>query len=166
VTSAPAEVILPAVPNAPRSLTEGETRLCASVFGAAVDYSKARVANSKFIFFQPSNTTMAPRGTIHFHPKSGIYYEDFSTAPLGVQGLFIHEMTHIWQHQKGIPLLIKRHPFCRYDYALKPGQQFEKYGLEQQAEIIRHAFLLRHRAIISAAPPLAQYETLLPFKPA
>ena len=141
-------------------------RLCASVFGDAVDYSQARVANSKWIFFQPANTTMAPRGTIHFHPKSGIYHEDFSQSPLGVQGLFIHEMVHIWQHQKGIFLPLKRHPFCRYDYALKPGQAFEKYGLEQQAEIVRHAFLLRHRAIIAAAPALAQYETLLPFRPA
>ena len=148
-----------------RPLTEGEIRMCASVFGDAVDYAKARVANSKWIFFQPSNTTMAPRGTIHFHPKSGIYHEDFSAAPLGVQGLFVHEMTHIWQHQKGIFLPIRRHPFCRYDYALKPGQSFEKYGLEQQAEIVRHAFLLRHRAIIAAAPALAQYETLLPFRP-
>jgi hypothetical protein len=149
-----------------RPLTEGETRLCASVFGAAIDYAQARVANRPWAFFQPRNTTMAPRGTIHFHPKSGIYHEDFSTAPMGVQGLFIHEMVHIWQHQKGIFLPLKRHPFCRYGYALKPGQSFDKYGLEQQAEIVRHAFLLRHRILVPAAPPLAQYESLLPFKPA
>ena len=149
-----------------RPLTEGETRLCASVFGAAIDYSLARVANSKWIFFQPAKTVMAPRGTIHFHPKSGVYSDDFSTAPLGVQGLFIHEMTHIWQHQKGIFLPLKRHPFCRYGYALKPGLAFDKYGLEQQAEIVRHAFLLRHGAAIAAAPPLGQYQTLLPFRPA
>jgi hypothetical protein len=150
----------------PRSLTPGEVNLCASVFGAAVDYGRARVANRAWAFFQPRNTTMAPRGTIHFHPRSGIYHEDFSLAPLGVQGLFVHEMVHIWQHQKGIFLPLKRHPFCRYAYALKPGQKFERYGLEQQAEIVRHAFLLRHRAVIPGAPPLAQYETLLPFTPA
>lgn len=147
-----------------RALTPGETRLAASVFGDAVDYARAGVANSKFIFFQPANTTMAPLGTIHFHPKSGIYSEDFSTAPIGVQGLFVHEMVHIWQHQKGIFLPLKRHPFCRYDYSIKPGQKFEKYGLEQQAELVRHAFLLRHRVKIEGAPPLAQYETILPFK--
>jgi hypothetical protein len=147
-------------------LTEGEVRLCASVFGGAVDYAQARVAHSKWIFFQPANTTMAPLGTIHFHPKSGLYCDDFSTAPLGVQALFVHEMVHVWQHQKGIFLPLRRHPFCRYDYALKPGQPFEKYGLEQQAEIVRHAFLLRHHALVAGAPPLAQYETLLPFRPA
>lgn len=154
------------MPHAPRPLTEGEIRLCASIFGAAIDYSLARVANAKWAFFQPANTTMAPRGTIHFHPRSGIYSDDFSTAPLGVQGLFVHEMVHVWQHQKGIFLPLKRHPFCRYGYVLKPGQPFERYGLEQQAEIVRHAFLLRHGAAIPAAPPLAQYETLLPFRPA
>lgn len=152
--------------SASRPLTPGEIRLAASVFGEAVDYGQARVANRKWAFFQPRGTTMAPRGTIHFHPKSGIYHEDFSLAPLGVQGLFVHEMVHIWQHQRGIFLPLKRHPFCRYDYAIKPGQLFARYGLEQQAEIVRHAFLLRHRAIIPGAPPLAQYETLLPFKPA
>lgn len=149
-----------------RPLSEGEIRLCASVFGCAVDYSRARVANRKWAFFQPRTVTMAPLGTIHFHPKSGIYHEDFALAPIGLQGLFVHEMVHVWQHQQGIFLPLRRHPFCRYRYALKPGQPFERYGLEQQAEIVRHAFLLRHRMTIPAAPPLAQYESLLPFTPA
>ncbi|MBO9621362.1 MAG: vgr related protein [Sphingomonas sp.] len=147
-----------------RPLTPGEVELSRAVFGDAIDYARARVANAKWIFFQPANTTMAPLGTIHFHPKSGIYHDDFSCAPLGVQGLFVHEMVHVWQHQKGIFLPVRRHPFCRYAYALQPGRPFEKYGLEQQAEIVRHAFLLRHGAEIAGAPPLAQYETLIPFR--
>ena len=52
-------------------------------------------------------------------------------------------MTHVWQAQaKGrfyLPLM--RHPFCRYDYVLKPGKPFDRYGLEQQAEIVTHRFL-------------------------
>ena len=151
-------------PMTSRPLTDGETRLAASVFGDAIDYARARVAHRKWAFFQPANTTMAPLGTIHFHPKSGLYHEDFSEAHLGVQGLFIHEMVHIWQHQKGIFLPLRRHPFCRYAYALKPGQTFERYGLEQQAEIVRHAFLLREGAAVPGAPPLAQYQSLLPFR--
>ncbi len=153
------------IPGMRRALTSGEIALAASVFGDAIDYAKARIANSKFVFFQPANTTMAPLGTIHFHPKGGLYTENFSAAPIGVQGLFIHEMTHIWQHQKGIPLLLKRHPLCRYTYAIKPGQKFEKYGIEQQAELVRHAFLLRHGIRVEGAPPLEQYETILPFEP-
>lgn len=108
---------------------------------------------------------MAPRGTIHFHPRSGIYSEDFSAAPLAVQALFVHEMTHVWQHQQGIFLPLRRHPFCRYAYAIKPGQSFEKYGLEQQAEIVRHAFLLARGVAVAGAPSLDQYRSILPFTP-
>ncbi|HLL58854.1 MAG TPA: vgr related protein, partial [Allosphingosinicella sp.] len=57
-----------------------------------------------------------------------------------------------------------RHPFCRYDYVLKPGQSFERYGLEQQGEIVRHAFLLREGVAVAGAPPLSQYESILPFR--
>ena len=86
---------------------------------------------------------MAPSGNIHFHPESGLWSEDFSKENLSLQGLFIHEMTHVWQAQtRGrwyLPLM--RHPFCRYSYRLVEGRPFDRYGLEQQAEIIRHRFL-------------------------
>ena len=148
-----------------RPLTPGETRLAGSVFGDAIDYPRVRIANRKWIFFQPPRVTMAPMGNIHFHPKGGLYRDDFAAAPLHEQGLFVHEMVHVWQHQKGIFLPLKRHPFCRYDYALHPGRPLERYGLEQQAEIVRHAFLLRSGGDVPGAAPLAQYESLLPFTP-
>ena len=106
---------------------------------------------------------MAPRGHIHFHPKGDNYLSDFGTAELGKQGLFIHEMVHVWQHQKGIFLPLKRHPFCRYDYTIKPGKPLDQYGIEQQAEIVRHAFLLRENAKVPGAPALETYRSLLPF---
>lgn len=147
-----------------RPLTEAETRLARSVFGAAIDYDRVRIANRKFIFFQPAKTVMAPMGTIHFHPKGHHYCDDFAAAGIEAQGLFIHEMTHVWQYQSGIFLPIKRHPFCRYEYALHAGWELKRYGLEQQAEIVSHAFMLRSGAILRGAPPLAQFETILPFK--
>lgn len=149
--------------TARRPLTSGEIALARSVFGNAIDYPQARVANCKWMFFQPRGVTMAPLGCIHFHPHGGHYREDFATADLDLQGHFIHEMTHIWQHQSGIFLPLRRHPFCRYDYALKPGWTLKRYGLEQQAEIVRHVFLLNAGATVPGAPPLAQYEGVLPF---
>ena len=146
-----------------RALTPGETALAASIFGDAVDYAAARIANRKWAFFQPRRTTMAPRGTIHFHPEGGLYRDDFAAAPLYLQALFVHEMTHVWQHQQGIFLPLRRHPFCRYAYAIKPGQPFHLYGLEQQAMLVQHAFLLRHGQPVPGAPPLAQYDSILPF---
>ena len=86
---------------------------------------------------------MAPSGHIHFHRNSPLWSEDFSTERVSLQALFIHEMTHVWQAQKGgrffLPLM--RHPFCRYSYRLTKGKPFGRYGLEQQAEIVRHSFL-------------------------
>lgn len=148
-----------------RSLSPGEVALARSVFGNAIDYSTVELARGKWAFFQPRHVVMAPRGCIHFHPKGDLWRDDFADAAIVLQGLFIHEMTHIWQHQRGIFLPLRRHPFCRYAYSLKPGQPFRRYGIEQQAEIARHAFLLRQGQAIPAAPPLAQYETLLPFVP-
>ncbi len=148
-----------------RPLTDAETALAASVFGDAIDYSQARIANRKWAFFQPRRVTMAPAGTIHFHPAGGLYCDDFGCVGADAQGLFIHEMTHVWQHQRGIYLPIARHPFCRYHYSLKPGWPLHRYGIEQQAEIVRHAFLLRAGRVVPGAPVVAQYESILPFRP-
>ena len=106
---------------------------------------------------------MAPCGNIHFHPRGKLWSDDFSKEPLQVQGFFMHEMTHVWQAQKGgrfyLPLM--RHPFCRYRYELVPRRPFGRYGLEQQAEIVRHVFLAGWGAGV-AAPA----RSLLPFDPA
>lgn len=148
-----------------RPLTAGEHALAASVFGDAIAYDRVAIHNRKWIFFQPRGVAMAPDGHIWFHPDGGLFREDFAAAPLGDQGLFIHEMVHVWQHQAGIVLPLRRHPFCRYEYCLKPGWRLERYGLEQQAEIVRHIFLLGRGARVVGAPPLAQYEGIVPFRP-
>ena len=146
-----------------RPLTPGEVALARSVFGDAIDYAPVTLVRRKWAFFQPRQVVMAPRGHIHFHPSGDLWRDDFACCPLDAQGLFIHEMVHIWQHQQGIYLPLARHPWCRYDYALKPGQSFRRYGIEQQAEIVRHAFLLGRGAVVAGAPALSQYETLVPF---
>ena len=146
-----------------RGLTPGEVALARSMYGDAIDYAPVRLANRKWAFFQPRDVVMAPRGCIHFHPKGNLWCEDFAGASLDQQGLFIHELCHIWQHQRGIFLPLKRHPFCRYDYTIRPGWRLERYGIEQQAEIVRHVFLLRHCAVVPGAPSLERYETILPF---
>lgn len=146
-----------------RPLTAGEIALAKSVFGAAINYAPVRIIQRKWAFFQPRETVMAPRGNLHFHPQGCRYCDDFAAGNRDSQGLFIHEMTHVWQHQTGIFLPLRRLPFARYDYAIKPGQPLVRYGIEQQAEIVRHAYLLRIGASVPGAPPLAQYESILPF---
>jgi hypothetical protein len=135
------------------------------VFGDAIDYRKVTVRRRKFFPFQPRKTTMAPRGHLHFHPLGKSYCDDFSQVPLSRAGLFVHEMTHVWQTQAQGDwyLLLHRHPFCRYGYSLKPGWTLERYGIEQQAEIVRHAFLLRNGVKLPGVADAAAYDALVKF---
>ena len=146
-------------------MSEGEIALARSVFGRAIDYSKVRIRRRKWFPFQPRRITMAPRGHLHFHPLGEHYCDDFSLVSPIRQGLFIHEMTHIWQTQAlgEWYLLLNRHPFCRYGYSLKPGWKLEQYGIEQQAEIVRHAFLLRSGVRIAGVANAAAYDLLVDF---
>ncbi|MDH7973067.1 vgr related protein [Sphingomonas sp. AR_OL41] len=133
------------------------------MFGDAIDYARVRIVRRKWAFFQPRDTVMAPLGRIHFHPKGTAYRDDFAAASLADQALFIHEMVHVWQHQSGLFLPLLRHPWCRYDYVLKPDRPLHRYGIEQQAEIVAHAFLLRQGAQVRGVTTLTAYDSVLPF---
>lgn len=149
----------------PRPLTSGEIALARDIFGDAVDYAQVRICCRKWIFFQPRHVVMAPMGWMHFHPRGDLYCEDFSSASLNLRGLFIHEMVHIWQaQQRGrwyLPLM--RHPWARYAYHLRPGWTLARYGLEQQAEIVRHYWLLKQGFPVAGAPSVEAYRAILPF---
>lgn len=146
-----------------RPLTSAERAMVGDMFGNALDPVPVRVIRRRWWWFQPRNVVMAPRGALHFHPKSDLWHPCFAQGSLAAQGLFIHEMAHVWQHQAGVNLLLRRMPFCRYDYTLRPHASLSDYNVEQQAEIIRHAFLLRQGAQWSDAPPLRELERLIPF---
>ena len=138
-----------------RHLTPGEVEIARSVFGDAIDYARVKLFKGKWWPFHPRRSAMAPMGNIWFHPDGGGWSDDFSREPLLAQGHFIHELTHVWQAQKGgrfyLPLM--RHPFCRYRFDLKPGKPFERYGLEQQAEIVRYRFLADRGYCPGPVPP-------------
>jgi hypothetical protein len=139
--------------------------LARSVFGTAIDYARVTIRRRKFFPLQPRGTTMAPRGHLHFHPFGEAYCDDFSTVSPFRAGLLIHELTHVWQTQRRGEwyLLLHRHPLCRYDYSLKPGWGLDRYGIEQQAEIVRHAFLLRQGIKLAGVSDRAAYDLLVNF---
>jgi hypothetical protein len=153
--------------RASRPLTDGERALAASVFGDAIDCDSVAIVRRKWFPFQPRHVAMAPSGNIHFHPQGELWSADFSREPLHRQGLLIHEMTHVLQAQERgrfyLPLM--RHPLCRYGYEIDPGRRFGRYGLEQQAEMVRHFFLLRHGQSPRGAASLGELEAILPFEP-
>ena len=151
-----------------RPLTPGEITLARSVFGDAINYAAMTIRHRKWAFFQPRRVTMAPMGHIHFHPRGDAYCADFCDAALSAQGHFIHEMVHVWQAQTlgRWYLVLMRWPGMRYSYSLKPGWPLARYNLEQQAEIVRHAFLTARGAMVPGAPDSAAYAAILPFTPA
>lgn len=135
------------------------------MFGNAVDCSQVTIRRRRWFPFQPRRTLMAPCGHIHFHPQTELYCDDFGNAPLERQGLFLHEMTHVWQTQRhGRWYLPLHRPFSRrYDYSLRPGWELGHYGIEQQAEIVRHAFLLRSGWSIAGVADKRAYDLLVNF---
>jgi hypothetical protein len=146
-----------------RPLTDAERALAEGMFGTAINLDPVRIRRRKWWPGQPRETVMAPRGHIYFHPESHSYCACFGAQGAGGQGLLLHELTHVWQHQSGINLLLRRHPFCRYDYMFQPGRPFARYGIEQQAEIVRHVFLMRLGYQLPGKPPLPVLEAILPF---
>lgn len=148
-----------------RALTPGEVGLARSVFGDSIDYDAVKIWRKKWFPLQPRTVTMAPRGHLHFHPKGNAYCEDFSREDLRKQGFFIHEMTHVWQAQTygKWHLILNRMPWSRYDYSLKPGWALSRYGIEQQAEIIKHAFWLRNGAKVAGVSDATAYDLLVNF---
>ena len=146
-------------------MTPGERRIARSVFGSAIDYDRVTIRRRKWAFFQPARVTMAPRGHIHFHPNGTGYCDDFARETVIRQGLLIHELTHVWQTQTlgEWYLVLNRMPWARYDYSLKPGWKLERYGIEQQAMIVQHAFWLRNGVRVAGVADRAAYDLLVRF---
>ncbi|MEP3420690.1 MAG: vgr related protein [Erythrobacter sp.] len=163
--SAPTGLVHACPVGGERHMTPGEVDIARSVFGDEIDYGAVKLRRKKWFPFQPKRITMAPRGHVHFHPKGEAYCDDFSDQSMVRQGLLIHELTHVWQTQQRGQwyLLLNRHPFCRYNYAIKPGLPFTGYGIEQQAEIVKHAFWLRHGIKVAGIADKAVYDLLVRF---
>jgi len=144
-------------PSGGRPLTEGERRMAAALFGAALDPEPVRIHRAKWWPFQPREVVMAPDGHVWIAPDCWVWRDDFSTATGPLSALLAHELTHVWQHQRGICLPLRRRPFARYDYTLAEGRPLERYGIEQQAMIVQHGW-----SRLNAGLPLGPYEALLP----
>jgi hypothetical protein len=146
-----------------RPLTPGECALTTSVFGDAIDTHRVTVRRAKFWMLQPAWITMAPDGNLWFHPNGQGWSADFANEQMYARAHFIHEMTHVWQHQSGVNLILARPPWARYRYQLTGGKPFAAYGIEQQASIVEDAYLLREGRQLVGRAALADYANVLPF---
>lgn len=137
-----------------RALTAGEITLATSIFGGKVDYTKVKIFNRPWIA-QDLFTAVTPNGNIYVRgdgtKSGGLYRSDYSADPdVDIKGLFIHEMTHVWQFQIG--QLVKTGATLNrnydYEHAKLGTQDLKKYGIEQQAHIVEDMFLIRSGAPI------------------
>lgn len=132
-----------------RHLTDGEIALAREAFGDRLAYSKIRLVEGAAgnpiakAAFRNGNTAITLRRTIHFSPER--FLPDFSTGKAAARGLFIHELTHVWQYDRlGTLWFLARYgiQFARvggqawrmYEYA-PGGTAFRGAMLEAQAEM-------------------------------
>jgi len=122
-----------------RRLTAGETALAAEVFGRGLDPAAVRL-----LAIPVWNRAFVAGPRLMVWPRRAAT-ADFSTAPLGVQAGFVHELTHVWQAQRGIFLPLAKlragDSAASYAYDLAGLADFAALNIEQQASVVEHAFL-------------------------
>jgi hypothetical protein len=143
-----------------RGLTPGEIKLCQQVFADLIDYSAVKIMNHPYLPWQSKYVIMAPAGYIH--ARNLHYREDYSKENQSYQGLFIHEMAHIYQYQHKMNVLLKGAllqttaflslgKYNPYKYQFNPNKCFSDYNIEQQGNIARDIFLKKIPNIILQA---------------
>jgi hypothetical protein len=142
-----------------RGLTPAEKAVAAEVFGAGLNTDRVRIMaipQWRRAFVAGPGLMVWPSATIR---------PDFAApgVPLRVQGVFVHELTHVWQAQNGVWLILAKlragdgPGAYRYDI---DGTPFAAMNIEQQAMLVEHAFLSARGA---PAPHAAErYATLSP----
>ncbi len=124
-----------------RSLTGRETNEARGVFHQKIKYDPVRVVAGKYVPWQPNNIAITPDNRIFWPKAPGDLVE------AGLQDRFIHEMTHVMQHQHGVNVVASglflqaayRLSFHRYDpyhnYRYDPNRAFSSYNIEAQGNM-------------------------------
>jgi hypothetical protein len=143
-----------------RPLTQGERALAAEVFGAGLDAARVRLLAIPYW----SRAFVASGRLVVWPARSMRPNFAAPDVPLSVKAVFVHELTHVWQAQKGVSLLLGKLKAGdgpkSYAYDLSPGAAFAELNIEQQAMVVQHAFLLRHGG--QAPFPAEVYSAVLP----
>lgn len=141
-----------------RRLTVGERGFAAEMFGAGLDARRVRI----FAIPVWNRAFVAGPGLIVW-PAATVPW-DFAApqVPLRVQAVFVHELTHVWQAQHGVSLILGKiragDGDASYQYDLLGGREFTAMNIEQQAMVVEHAFVAS-RGGETPHPPALYAET-------
>lgn len=128
-----------------RALTDAERSLATGVFGDSLALDAIRFLPVPW----PLDRAFVPgrwfgRDWIVW-PKQTLP-SDLNEAPLRLQALLIHELTHVWQAQQGVNLLTGKiragdRP-ASYQYPVGTDCDWGRLNIEQQAMVVEHRFRL------------------------
>jgi hypothetical protein len=94
---------------------------------------------------------------------------DFGAASLHAQATLVHELTHVWQAQNGVRLILAKlragDSAAAYAYDLTADTDFMALNIEQQAMVVEHAFLASRGAATPFAAELYVNAVWRPGKP-
>ena len=149
-----------------RGQTAGETALAREAFGEALDCASVRFLPAPWPFvraFVPGR--WFGREWIVWPRR--ILPADIAAAPLRLQAVLIHELTHVWQAQQGINLLTGKlragdRP-ASYEYPTGMDCGWGDLNIEQQAMVVEHRFRLLHGG--EAPAPAEFYDRVCPLGP-
>jgi hypothetical protein len=133
-----------------RRLTTGERALAAEMFGAALETRRVRILALPVL----RRAFVAGPGLVVWPARS--VPADFAEASVHTQAVFVHELTHVWQAQHGVRLLLAKikagDSDASYAYDLTGERGFPQMNIEQQAMVVEHAFLAA-RGVAAQHPP-------------
>lgn len=137
-----------------RRLTDGERALAREVFGGGLRPERLRILSIPLW----RRAFVAGPGLIVW-PAAGAH-ADFSAEgiPLDAQAVFVHELTHVWQAQNGVSLILGKlragDSEASYHYDLMQGPAFRAMNIEQQAMVVEDAFRASRGGHAPHAPEL------------
>ena len=142
-----------------RLLTQGEISLANELYSFSIRYNEVWIHHGSYLPFdlQNNNTAMAPNGEIWF--ETNVYRDDFSVTTADFQHLFLHEMMHVWQHQRGMMVRMRGAFSWAADYSYDlTKDKLSDYSMEQQACIVSDYWLLVKHGFYNYSPRIKYRE--------
>lgn len=151
--------LLSSIDRTARRLTPGEVTLARTVFGDTIDYDRVRLFARPYmgVASRDFHTTVSPNG--HIYSRS--LRADYAAGTLPEQSHFLHEMTHVWQHQNGRSVRAaalagwvrsKFNYFSLYAYEDRPDRRFDRMNIEQQADMVADYHFSRSVQVMLGCP--------------